>query len=69
MSLKNSSAVSAPWRPIFSSTRPRSKPGVEASTANSAMPLWPASRSVLATTTTKSAEPPLEMKVLEPLIT
>ena len=68
MSLKNNSAVSAPWRPIFSNTRPRSKPGVSASTANSAIPLCPASTSVLATTTTKSAEPPLEMKVLEPLM-
>ncbi len=66
---KNSSEVSCAFMPIFSRLRPRLKPGVVVSTAISEVPLAPSLGSVLATTTTRSASWPLEMKVLDPLIT
>ena len=52
--------------PTLSSFRPRSKPGMPASTANKVMPLAPLSGLVRAATSTKSALAPLVMKVFEP---
>jgi hypothetical protein len=55
-SSKNSSAVSDSVCPTLSSLRPRSKPGMPASTANSVMPLDFFSGLVRAATITRSAE-------------
>ena len=65
---KNSSLVSWPLRPSFSRLRPRRKPSRSVSTRIRLMPSWGglAWGSVLATTITRSAIWPLEMKVLAP---
>ncbi len=52
---KNSSAVSDGCWPTLSSLRPRSKPGMPVSTANSVMPFAPFDGSVRAATTIMSA--------------
>ena len=68
-SSKNSSAVSCAFWPIFLRLRPRLKPGRSVSTSTSVTPLAPADVSVLAATMTRSASPPLVMKVFCPLTT
>ena len=67
-SSKDSSAVSDSSWPTLSSTRPTLKPSRVVSTAKSEMPLAFFSGLVRAATSTRSAEPPLVMKVLEPLM-
>ena len=68
-SSKNNSAVSCAFWPIFFRLRPRLKPGRSASTSTRVTPLAPAVVSVLATTMTRSAMPPLVMKVFCPFTT
>jgi hypothetical protein len=59
--------VSSPCWPIFSSSRPRRKPGRSAvSTISSETPFAPRAASVFTTTHTRSAWWPLVMKVLAP---
>ena len=65
---KASSAVSDSSWPTLSSTRPTEKPSSEVSTPKRLMPLAFFSGLVRAATTTRSALPPLVMKVLEPLM-
>ena len=66
-SSKKSSAVSAAWVPSFRNRRPVRKPGVWVGTTISEMPPLPAPP-VRQAVVTKSAMEPLEMKILEPLI-
>ena len=67
-SSKNSSAVSDSSWPTLSSLRPREKPSATVSTPNSVMPLAFFSGAVRAATTTRSAQSPLVMNVLDPLM-
>ena len=67
-SSKDSSAVSESSWPTLSRTRPTLKPSSVVSTAKSEMPLAFFSGAVRAATRTMSAEPPLVMKVLDPLM-
>ncbi len=66
---KNSSAVSDSSWPTLSSRRLPENPGREASMAKSVIPLAPLSGAVRTAVKTRSAECPLVMKDLEPLMT
>ncbi len=65
-SSKNNSAVSCPFMPTLSSTRPRR---MSFSTTISEIPWAPCAGSVLATTITRSACTPFVMNVFDPLMT
>ena len=66
---KASSDVSCALRPTFSRLRPRENPSRSASTSTRLVPCAPPAGSVLATTTIRSADWPLVMKVLRPSTT